>query len=390
MRNLHLTPTMRVMLGVFFLTAGTGSSFAQTTSEIINPDWTNGAHWTGTAPGYDMNQSATLAHNSTITQAIKVGDGEVLIIEEGVTLSTSHDITIEGTGKIIVRGTIVGTGSSKTFKITGSGSLIVEGTGLVDWKGSGHWDSNSETATVTIDGKLKIGGNFINKAKITGSGSIEVSGNMNNQNGGELFGCSSSGDTCCNGTSPCSMSGTLPVTLLYFEVSQENDNVVLNWATVMEENFRHFVIQRSADGLSYDELGEVGGKGFNIYDITSKYSFTDEAPLLGYNYYRIKAVDLDDTFEYFGVTVIRLSIPKKVAVYPNPSEGNAISFRTNFSPSETDRIVLLDQVGIEVFNAYATGMENTLSFENILPAGVYTLRYLSKHFEATARVVVKN
>jgi hypothetical protein len=181
----------------------------------------------------------------------------------------------------------------------------------------------------------------------------------------------------------------LPIILSSFDVEGANDRVVLRWTTVMEENFSTFIVQRSASGIDYQDIGEVAGKGFNIYDIESKYVFEDDAPLLGMNYYRLKAVDLDESFEYFQVKAVKVSGSKTIAVYPNPSTGDEISFSINFSPSESDRVVLFDQLGAPVYNAYASNLGSAISLPETLPAGIYILRYISDDFKQTIRISVK-
>jgi hypothetical protein len=91
-------------------------------------------------------------------------------------------------------------------------------------------------------------------------------------------------------------------------------------------------------------MGEVVGVGRNIYDTETNYSFDDKAPVLGANYYRLKALDLDGAAEYFGVIVIKSTGTKQLAVYPNPSSGESISFQVNFNPSESDQILLINSL----------------------------------------------
>lgn len=183
---------------------------------------------------------------------------------------------------------------------------------------------------------------------------------------------------------------SLPVTLLYFHAEALEETVSLRWATTMEENFSRFAIERSADGIHFENIGEVPGKGFDIHDIESKYSFEDQVPLSGFNYYRLKAIDLDASYEYFPVRAVKLKGARKIAVYPNPTSGELISFRTNFNPSESDKIILTDQLGMEIFNGSANATRNSILMQNKLRAGIYMLRYVSEDSEYVARVMVKN
>lgn len=173
---------------------------AQTTSLIPNPNWVNDADWSGTAPQYDINQSATLAHNSTITNEILVKSSHILIIEAGVTLSTDQNFTVKENSTLIIRGTLRGTSALKEFKIENNATLIVESGGSIEW--DGFWTTNDNASTITINGFVSVGGNFSNKGTITGvTCSLVWEGTLNND-GGSIFGCTASGSGCCP-TSPC-------------------------------------------------------------------------------------------------------------------------------------------------------------------------------------------
>ena len=66
---------------------------------------------------------------------------------------------------------------------------------------------------------------------------------------------------------------------------------VIEWATGSEENFSHFDIQKTYDGMMFETIGSVSSKGDN-----SNYSFEDASK--GEVYYRIKMVDLNGDIKY--------------------------------------------------------------------------------------------
>ena len=248
-------------------------------------------------------------------------------------------------------------------------------------------------------GSVTVGSNAADRLSICGKDVMKgAAGGQCNDCGGTNSGqCPYDGKPYCeptggftgpSGYDDDGYDASLPVTLLYFKAMDSDEAVSLQWATTMEENFYKFLVQRSSDGLTFENIAEVEGRGFNIYETESRYSFLDEAPLLGMNYYRLKAVDLDNSYEYSPVKVVKMSGSKKFAVYPNPSNGLAIAFRANFSPQENDRIFLIDQLGVEVFSEVATSNENTIVFESALKPGVYMLRYVSRDFEQVSRVVI--
>ena len=95
--------------------SGCNSIWAQTTSATGNPDWTNYADWTETAPGYNTNQSALLAHNSDISgNPLIINNGNPLTISEGTILTTDVAITVEE-GNLNNKRTINGTGIGQAW-----------------------------------------------------------------------------------------------------------------------------------------------------------------------------------------------------------------------------------------------------------------------------------
>lgn len=85
----------------------------------------------------------------------------------------------------------------------------------------------------------------------------------------------------------------LPVELVTFSGSQEDDNIVLNWNTESEINSDYFVIQRSTDGVVFNDIAYVTGNGTSAY--AHHYSYIDSTPGNGYNYYRLLQVDYQAT-----------------------------------------------------------------------------------------------
>ncbi len=105
----------------------------------------------------------------------------------------------------------------------------------------------------------------------------------------------------------------LPVDLISFSATAEEDRVKLQWSTASEENSELFEIQRSADGRNFETIGKVNARGNS--DTTTDYLFYDNDPFSGNNYYRLKQIDLDDKFEYSPVEVVRFDV-SVVDIYP--------------------------------------------------------------------------
>ena len=116
----------------------------------------------------------------------------------------------------------------------------------------------------------------------------------------------------------------LPVALVYFRSRMMINGVDLIWQTASEENNSGFDIQHSIDGKNWEILDFVQGKGTTLE--TQNYTYTDEAPLQGINYYRLKQIGYDGAFEYSNIIMVIFGNgePKKLNVFPNPVQNQMI------------------------------------------------------------------
>ncbi len=71
----------------------------------------------------------------------------------------------------------------------------------------------------------------------------------------------------------------------------------LEWETAQELNTKHFVVERSVDGISYEQLGEVVESTGNELKGES-YSYLDINAKKGNNFYRLKIVSVSGQESY--------------------------------------------------------------------------------------------
>ncbi len=108
---------------------------------------------------------------------------------------------------------------------------------------------------------------------------------------------------------------SLPVKLADFSVTKKQTAAEISWKSASEENFSHYEVERSADGEVFGNIGSSSGFGSG-----SAYSKLDINPISGFNYYRLKMVDLDGSFVYSAVKVVDFSTERssEFKVFPNP------------------------------------------------------------------------
>jgi hypothetical protein len=125
-----------------------------------------------------------------------------------------------------------------------------------------------------------------------------------------------------------SNNNPVPVELLSFTGQKVGPNQVqLLWQTASEVNFSHYDIEKSTDGELYRKIGMQKGRGSRTSG--SRYvSMDNEAS--GINYYRLKMVDKDGSYNYSQTVVVSFEqLDKQInsEVFPNPSTGS-ITIRT--------------------------------------------------------------
>ena len=112
----------------------------------------------------------------------------------------------------------------------------------------------------------------------------------------------------------------LPVEWLKFELTADASHVAVLWSTASENNNDYFTIQRSFDGVSWTDIGNIDSRG-NSHE-TQSYHFKDMHPLYGTSYYRIKQTDIDGQHDVSEVRSITYSREGELSLFPNPAKDN--------------------------------------------------------------------
>ncbi|AHM63106.1 hypothetical protein D770_24305 [Flammeovirgaceae bacterium 311] len=187
----------------------------------------------------------------------------------------------------------------------------------------------------------------------------------------------------------------LPVALTYFAATLQNSDVLLDWETKSEKNSSHFNIQRSKDGMVFNNIGQLASAGNSSKLIKYQYADAKIADrLAGAVYYRLEQVDIDGTTDYSKVVVVVL--PDEAfsirGVYPNPFRGELV---VNITGSKEQRLALrlLNMAGKRLVEQEVSVMDG----ENIMPvleaaylqAGMYILEVSSSEMTKKFKVIKK-
>ena len=281
------------------------------------------------------------------------------------------------TGKII-------TGS----KIPANTPVLVNGTGSFTFEGAGPVSSSGNLRMSTTNGEIAArnlqvgitGGVYIGiKAPI---GSYYLS----NNNGTITFSrvtstsqptVSSFGAYLAPGLPTTAPSleitldeSALPVRLGMFTAKSVENSVHLEWATYSEKDNAGFDIERSADATKFEKIAFVNGYGNSNSE--NRYTLTDNSPLAGTSYYRLKQVDLDGTYMYSSLRAVNNSGSTPITAYPNPADNMlTIDLKGN---KIGGKLIILNVLGQKVRQSDLTGREHTVIDISTLSPGVYFYR----------------
>jgi fimbrial isopeptide formation D2 family protein len=170
------------------------------------------------------------------------------------------------------------------------------------------------------------------------------------------------------------VSAPLPVNLLSFQAALDGSVVNVTWKTSMEENLKQFEVQRSANGVDYSTIGIVKPG-------QTTYLFKDKLPLQGYNYYRLKSIDIDGANKFSTIVLVNVKNEADIisSLYPNPGNGN-ITLKLQGSVAGNVLVQVLDQQGRQLLTKQF-GVQNTDAFKTPLQLsglskGSYLLRIM--------------
>jgi len=185
----------------------------------------------------------------------------------------------------------------------------------------------------------------------------------------------------------------IPVELTSFTGNVNNlGQVILNWETATEVNNKGFEIERRTETSEYSTVGFVAGYGTTTEP--RSYIYTDVTAENGINYYRLKQVDFNGTYEYSSEIEVEINGPLTFDLaqnYPNPFNPST-SIKYSVPESGNIRLSVLNIVGEEVA-VLAEGFSQAGSFEvtfdaSNLSTGVYLYKLQSANSVQTKKMML--
>lgn len=197
------------------------------------------------------------------------------------------------------------------------------------------------------------------------------------------------------GTLGASVSGSLPVEWLGFEVVQKGEDAFLNWSTASELQVEYFAIERSIDGNFFQEIDRQKATGTSLTPQT--YQYRDEGVIFNQGqvfYYRIRQVDQDGSFDYSEVIELELTDHKNLDLWCNAMPvpvDEILTVRYDLFWEQAAHLELFNLVGTRF--VYLPLVEKSGSKEvNVsqLPSGIYYLRLQGEDRQMVRKIEVRH
>ncbi len=180
------------------------------------------------------------------------------------------------------------------------------------------------------------------------------------------------------------VGASLPLKLGDLTAVKRTSGIQLSWETITEENTAYFDIERSTNGTDFMAIGKINAKGNST--IKQYYTYMDDKPFKGINYYRLKLADMDNTYTYSRVIAVKnYDEAISLTLFPNPAS-SALQVQMPSKQKETASISITDASGKMVYSGtmQLTEGNNAASLPVLhLPNGVYYFTLETKEGKQT-------
>lgn len=157
-----------------------------------------------------------------------------------------------------------------------------------------------------------------------------------------------------------------PVALVHFSAKPGTEGIILSWTTSSENNISNYVVEKSKDGRSFSELGNVKGTGTSSK--LNNYKFIDKDPSPGLQYYRLSQKNANGETTVKNPITIRWNHNPDFNVYPNPSKGELFANVANTLRKKIGLLMITNNKGNVVISKDIVFSEKTKALSLLKPA----------------------
>ena len=143
-----------------------------------------------------------------------------------------------------------------------------------------------------------------------------------------------------------------------------------HFSTSAETVGAKYELQRSVDGKTFAAIATVNAKGE-----ASTYTYWDETPATGVNYYRIKLMDMEGHYAFSKVVSATVNVTGafNVQAYPNPVS-SVVTVKVNGDMSANSAVEVTDVTGKVIKTVKMESDKLNINMGDVA-SGVYFIKY---------------
>lgn len=162
----------------------------------------------------------------------------------------------------------------------------------------------------------------------------------------------------------------LNITISNIGAQNEGARNRVDWISATETKGALYTIERSADGRNFTDIGHTDAKG-----IASSYTYWDENPFKGINYYRLRVNETNGASSY--TRVVNANVKNgnafNISAWPNPVH-SSVMVRVYGTQTGNSYLSITDLSGKELKRVQLSGADASIDLGE-LAAGIYMLKY---------------
>jgi len=171
----------------------------------------------------------------------------------------------------------------------------------------------------------------------------------------------------------CPNAIPLPVKFTNLKASKKAAAIELSFSNATEKDVVNYDIERSTDGIQFTSIATL--KAMHNDGSQGDYIFTDERPLNGVNFYRIKATETSGKVAYSLIVKINAAAMQSgLTISPNPVNDGVLNFQASSLTPGVYQLLIRNAAGQIVHKQTLRSVGNAFSqtlLLNNLKAGMY-------------------
>lgn len=179
-----------------------------------------------------------------------------------------------------------------------------------------------------------------------------------------------------------------PIAIKHFvAMTNQYHQIQLVWLTDSEFDNKHFIIEKSSDGLEFFPIGVITSKGNSYQELN--YEFTDPIPWTGKNYYRIKGETNNGTISYSSIRKIERIQQNSLKLFSKPTR-DMLHIRPGLEVPKDATIEILDNAGSILFKQKLKGSPININIDiSHFPNGIYYVQLNANNMRQVSQKLIK-